>query len=60
MSTVDRVFIVVDTSDSTIGGNQSKCLMRYQFMEGLARIANAKYKETGVKETFGEALETLV
>jgi hypothetical protein len=29
-------------------------------MEGLARIANAKYKETGVKETFGEALETLI
>ena len=60
MSTIDRVFIVVDKGDDSIGGLQPKSLMRFQFIEGLLRISDAKYKETGVVSTHAEALDMLI
>lgn len=34
--------------------------MRFEFFEGLIRIANCKYKETGVVETVTEAVRLLL
>lgn len=60
MSTVDRVFIVVDQADESVGGLQAKNLMRFQFFEGLVRIANCKYRETGVSGSYSEAMQLLI
>lgn len=60
MSTIDRAFIVVDKGDDSIGGLQPKALMRFQFIEGLLRISDAKYKETGIVSNHAEALEMLI
>jgi hypothetical protein len=60
MSTIDRIFIVVDKGDDKIGGIQAKSLMRFQFIEGLIRIADAKYRETGVVKQTTEAFEMLI
>ncbi len=61
MATIDRVFIVVDQpGEDVVNGKIAKNMMRYEFLEGLVRIANSKYKETGVASTVTEALRLLI
>ena len=57
-ATVDRMFIAAKVAaPAAISQN---ALVRFEFLEVLVRIANAKYKETGRAETFNEALNMLL
>ena len=38
----------------------AKNMMRFEFLEGLVRIANCKYKETGVATTVTESFQLLI
>jgi len=54
LSTVDRCFI------ATNQGSDTNNLCRYQFWEILVRIAQNKYKDTGVCSTFHESLDKMI
>ena len=61
LATIDRVFIVVDQpSEEVVPGKLAKNMMRFEFLEGLVRIANCKYKETGVAATVTESFSLLI
>ena len=61
LSTVDRIFIAtnVETSEK-MQDNPEKALCRFEFFEILLRVASAKFKETGIVNTYHEALEKLL
>ena len=42
-------------SEEVVPGKLAKNMMRFEFLEGLVRIANCKYKETGVAATVTES-----
>lgn len=45
---IDRFFIATNVEIEKLDHNPEKALMRYEFMEILVRIAQAKFKESGV------------
>jgi len=42
------------------GPSNGNNLMRYEFLEVLVRIANVKYREPGLAESFNDALVMLL
>jgi len=59
-SDADRVFIASDFDKKGSENNQKKSLIRYEFIEGLIRMAKAKYQENSLVETLPEAFELLL
>lgn len=63
LSVLDRLFITVNATvggkdeHSTTGGNATRELCRYEFIEILVRIAGAKYKDTGITSFLCESVE---
>jgi len=60
LATVDRIFITVDQDTDGIMNNQAKTFMRYEFLEALVRIANAKFREGGDTESYSVAFKMLI
>jgi hypothetical protein len=61
LSDVDRKFIATNSSSLDLKSktNPEKALVRFQFMEVLARIAERKYIEGGVTKSHSEACKLL-
>ena len=60
---LDRLFIAanVDAGEEPTGGdNPDSSLVRYEFIEVLARIAQEKYQKTGQAESCAQAFEMLI
>ena len=60
LSTIDRLFIATNVELEQVSENPDKALCRYEFFEILVRVANAKFKETGIVNTHSEALNKLL
>lgn len=56
---VDRFFLNTKVDAPNVAGT-GKTLFRFEFMEIMIRIANAKYRESGRVETYAEALEIML
>jgi hypothetical protein len=52
VSTIDRLFIASNYEVEKNDDNPDRELCRFEFMEILLRIANAKYRETGICKTY--------
>jgi len=59
-ATIDRIFIATNVELEKIDDNPDKALCRYEFLEILCRIANAKFKETGICGSHSESLKKLL
>jgi hypothetical protein len=57
MSAIDRLFIVTNFEIVENNDNPDRALCRYELFEIFVRIANLKYRESGVVATYSEALE---
>lgn len=60
VAAVDRLFIVTNFEIVDNSDNPDRALCRYELLEILVRIANLKYRESGVVTTYAEALEKLL
>jgi len=62
LSDFDRIFIATYTKTEKEKNprNPDRALVRYQFMEGLVRIADQKYINTGMVTSYPEALKLLL
>ena len=63
MATVDRAFIAVNYEEDDIGDNPNRSLCRYEFMEILVRLADAKYrvnKASKFADTFNTLIQSLI
>ena len=60
LSTIDRVFIATNVMLSPNDENPQNELVRFEFFEILLRVANVKYRETGICGTYSEALDKLI
>lgn len=60
LSTIDRIFIATNVNQNVPGQQGDRDLVRYEFLEIIVRIANVKYKDTGVCHTSTEALTKLL
>ena len=60
MSAVDRLFIVTNFEIVENNDNPDRALCRYELFEILVRIANLKYRENGLVQTYAEALQKLL
>ena len=58
LATFDRLFIATNVKMKK--SDSASELKRYQFLEILVRIANAKFREPGICSTFAESLEKLI
>jgi len=56
LSTIDRIFIATNVELESQEDNPDKALCRFEFYEILIRIANVKFKESGIVSTHSEAL----
>lgn len=57
-ATVDRMYIAAKVGAPA--GISATALIRYEFLEALIRIANAKYRDTGLAESYSGALKMLL
>mmetsp|Transcript_33982 Transcript_33982/g.33126 ORF Transcript_33982/g.33126 Transcript_33982/m.33126 type:complete len:307 (+) Transcript_33982:58-978(+) len=60
LATIDRLFIATNVELEAMDDNPDKALCRYEYLEILVRIANAKFRETGVVGTHSEAFQKLL
>jgi hypothetical protein len=60
LSTIDRIFIATNVNQNVNGAQGDRDLVRYEFLEIIVRIANTKYKDTGICSTSTEALNKLL
>lgn len=60
ISTIDRLFIATNVEIIANDENPDKELCRFEVFEILLRMANFKFKEQGICETYSEALEKLL
>ena len=62
MQNIDRMFIaaIFQMPDQLKFSFVGNALVRFEFWEILVRIANLKYRETGVTQSFSEALSMLI
>ena len=60
LSHLDRLFIACNVELDHQVDNPNAGLARFEFIELLVRSATFKYKDTGIVETFAEALEMLI
>lgn len=52
IATLDRFFIAANYEVVTNDDNPDRSLTRFEYFELFLRIANAKFRETGVCETY--------
>jgi hypothetical protein len=60
METIDRLFIVTNFEIEENDDNPDRALCRFEFFEILIRIANVKFRETGIVKTYSEAFDKLL
>lgn len=60
LATIDRLFIATNVEIIANDENPDKELCRFEVFEILLRMANAKYRETGICASHSEALEKLL
>ena len=63
LATIDRIYIATNVNQNAgAGGNSQgdKDLVRYEFLEIIVRLANAKYKDSGVTFSTTEAVRKLL
>jgi hypothetical protein len=63
LATLDRLFIatnVIVAGQSAADENPDNALCRFEFLEIMVRLANAKYRETGKAPSYSEALKRLL
>ena len=60
MATIDRIFIATNVELEKTDDNPPTALQRYEFMECIARIAQGKFKDSGIVKTFPQAIEKLL
>ena len=60
LATIDRIFIATNVELEKTDDNPPTALQRYEFMECLARIAQGKFKDSGIVKTLPEAIEKLL
>jgi len=59
-ATIDRLFIATNYEVVANQDNPDRALQRFELIEVLLRIANAKYRETGIVSSYSEAFEKLL
>lgn len=59
MSTIDRIYIATNVSFND-NSNADRDLNRFEFCEILVRLANTKYKESGICSDLSTALKKLL
>lgn len=60
-STIDRIFIATNVeAHLKMLDNPEKALCRFEFYEIMVRIAQAKYKDQGLANSYSEALAKLL
>ena len=59
LSTLDRVFITTNVALHKFSSSAERSLQRYEFMEIIVRLANAKFKDNNVCLTSKEAIGNL-
>jgi histidine ammonia-lyase len=63
LATIDRIYIATNVNQNVSGGTGSqgdKDLVRYEFLEIIVRLANAKYKDSGVTFSTSEAVRKIL
>lgn len=60
ISTIDRLFIATNYEIEDNIENPDRALCRFEFFEILLRIANAKFRDTGIVHNYSDALEKLL
>lgn len=60
LATIDRIYIATNVNQNIQGAQGDRDLVRYEFLEIIVRIANAKYKDTGICHSGSEALKKLL
>lgn len=60
LSTIDRLFIATNYEIEDNAENPDRALNRFEFFEILIRIANVKFRETGIVHSYSDALEKLL
>lgn len=60
MATIDRLFISTNVELEANDENPDKALCRYEFLEIMVRLANSKFRETGITKTYAEGLQKLL
>ena len=62
LATIDRIYIATNVNQNATGGagQGDKDLVRYEFLEIIVRLANAKYKDSGVTFSTTEAVRKLL
>jgi len=60
LSTIDRIYIATNVNQNVAGAQGDRDLVRYEFLEILVRLANTKYKDTGISPNSTEALRKLL
>ena len=60
MATYDRIFVAANVELVAQEENPDKMLCRFEFYEILARIAQVKYKDTKVCDSFSSAFNKIV
>ena len=56
LSTIDRVFITTNVALHKFSSSAERSLQRYEFLEIITRLANAKYKDTNICDQTSDAL----
>jgi len=60
LDTVDRAFIATNVELEKHEENPAAALQRYEFMEIIVRLADSKYKGTGVCATYAESVQKIL
>ena len=60
LSTIDRMFIATNVEIIVNDENPDKSLCRFELFEILLRIANVKYRESGICPNFETSLEKIL
>lgn len=60
LSALDRIIITTNVNAHNLKSSAERDLHRYEFLEIIVRLANAKFKETGQVKSTIEALEKLL
>ena len=60
LNDLDRIFIITNVALHKHFSAQERNLSRYEFLEILVRLGQAKYKETGIVKTVSQALQMLL
>ena len=59
LAIIDTIYIATNVTLNNVS-NANRDLCRYEFSEILLRVANEKYKKTGIVSTYTDALQKLL